>query len=436
VADTRVGGSGRSRRDVDPDDERWGPSVERRARRRRPWRLLLLLLVLVLVVLLAMPFVISARIARIPVDGLASGGGPFSGPTNVLVVGSDSRSGLSRDQGRELGTGAEDTGERTDTIFILQVHRGEVALLAFPRDLWVDRCDGSTGRINVAQSLGGPSCIVDTVSALSGIEVHGYAAVGFAGFVEIVDAVGGVELCLEDAIQDDDAKIDLPAGCQRLDGADALGYARVRKIDNDLERINRQQRFLRALAAEIASPRVLLNPVRMWQLSGDVGDAVTVNEQLGPFDLITLARGAPSLASGDMAAHTVPADPGTTSGGAAVLYVREAEAERLFASFRDGSVTGSEAALQPGDVRVTVLNGAEVSGLAGRVGELLAGRGYQVVDVGNADVRDRTVVRYPPGDRPAADLVARDLPGDPERQETSEVAIVTVVLGRDAAGYS
>ncbi len=415
------------------DEDEWGPTVERRSSRagRHLRRMLLLLLAVVLVVLLVVPFVIASRIPRIPVDGLAAGGSPL----NVLVVGSDSREGLTADDRARLSTGRGDGGERTDTIFVLQVHRGTVGLLAFPRDLWVERCDGSVGRINVAHSIGGPSCLVTTVSRLSGLDLHGYATVGFGGFVDVVDAVGGVELCLEDAIRDRDAGIDLPAGCQRLDGGDALGYVRVRKIDNDLERIRRQQRFLRALATEVASPGVLLNPLGLWRLSSEIGDALVLDEGLGVLDLGRLAWGAWGLANDELVAHTVPADPGITPGGASVLYVREQEAEALFARFRDGSVLDEAGRdLTADDVRVTVLNGAQVSGLAGRVGDLLAARGYQVDSVGNADVRDATVILHPPGGRQAAALVAGDLPGDPALQQTTDVSHPTVVLGRDAAG--
>jgi LCP family protein required for cell wall assembly len=130
----------------------------------------------------------------------------------------------------------------------MTIQGGRTALLAFPRDLLVTRCDGSTGRINVAEAIGGPSCLVQTVRELSGIDVQHYLRVTFGGFVDVVDAVGGVELCLEEPIDDRDAGIDLPAGCQVLEGPDALGYVRVRKIDDDLGRIQRQQRFLQALA--------------------------------------------------------------------------------------------------------------------------------------------------------------------------------------------
>jgi LCP family protein required for cell wall assembly len=415
-------------------DQGWGPSVEGRSRRgRRPLRLAVRLLVLVLLLALLVPLYVSWRIPRIPVDGLAASGRPM----HVLVVGSDSREGLTREEQRELSTGSgEIGGERTDTIFVMTIQGGDVALLAFPRDLWVTRCDGSSGRINVAQSIGGPSCLVTTVRNLSGIDVQHHVTVTFGGFRDIVDAVGGVEMCLEEPIRDRDAGIDLPAGCQVLDGADALGFVRVRKIDNDLRRIERQQQFLRALASEIAEPSTLLNPVRLVTLSNEVGDAVMVSRGTGITALARLGYATRGLAAGDAVTYTVPADFGTTSGGAQVLYVREAEAEALFSRFRDGSVLreAGDAAITPSDVRLSVLNGAGVSGLAGRVGELLEGRGYRVVDVGNADQRERTVVRHPPGREPEARLVARDVPGGASLEETTEVTIVTLVLGRDAAG--
>jgi LCP family protein required for cell wall assembly len=394
---------------------------------------LLLVIVLLLVVALAIPFIAASRIPKEPVDGLAGSGSPL----NVLVVGSDSREGLTREEMAELSTGFDDSGgERTDTIFIMSIRGSDVALLAFPRDLWVTRCDGSDGRINVAHQLGGPGCLVQTVSDLSGIEIHHYARVTFGGFRDIVDAVGGVELCLDDPIADRDAGIDLPAGCQRLQGGDALGYVRVRKIDDDLQRIQRQQQFLRALSRETASPSTLLNPVRMWNLSNDVGHAVTVDDGMGMFAMARLANATRGLAAGRAVTYTVPTDPFTTSGGAAVLGVREDEAEPIFARFRDGSVLdeAGDDAIRPEDVRVTVMNGAGVDGLAERVADLLDARGFEVVDIGTADQRDTTLIRHPVGMEPEARVLARDIPADAQLEETADVSVVTLLLGRDAAG--
>ena len=419
------------------DDAGWGPSVEGR-HRRRLGRLFVLLLVILLAVTLIVPMIVSARIPRQEVAGLASSGEPL----HVLVVGSDSREGLTAEERRELSTGSGIEGERTDSIFVMSMADGEVALLAFPRDLWVTRCDGSVGRINVAQSIGGPGCLVATVRELSGLDIQHHVSVTFGGFRDIIDAIGGVELCLDEPIADDDAGIDLPAGCQQLDGQDALGYVRVRKIDNDLERIKRQQRFVRALAAQTAQPATLLNPARLLALSGEIGDAIVVDEAMGPLDLLRLAWEGRGIASGDIAAHTVPSDPGVTSGGAQVLYLREDEAEALFETFRSGSVLERverdvEEAVSPADVAVTVLNATDVGGLASQVSVLLEDRGFEIERVGNAAApRETSLVRHPPGDRAAAEAVVADLLNQPEFEETSAVDSITLLLGDDAGALA
>lgn len=415
-------------------DEGWGPTVGGGRRRRRPmrWVLRLVLGALVVLVVALVAFVLwaNAQIPRQEVGGLAARGG---GPINVLLVGSDSREDLSDDERRELSTGSAE-GERTDTIILLSVDGGDVALLSFPRDLWVTRCDGSVGRINAATRVGGPGCLATTVSSLSGIDIHHYATVTFGGFRDLVDAVGGVELCLEAPIADRDAGIDLPAGCQVLDGADALGFVRVRKIDDDFGRMGRQQEFLRAFAREVAQPSTVLDPRRLVRVTAEAGDTVVLDDGLGPFTLARLAWGARGLAAGGAATYTVPADPRTTSGGAAVLDVRTSEAEPLFAGFRDGSVLAEASATDgpdPADIEVAVRNAARVAGLAGSTAERLTALGYQVGSVGNAETLDRTLIRYPPGDAAAARRLAQDVDGDPELEETAMVDVVTLVLGRD-----
>ncbi len=411
-------------------DQSWGPTVSgggRRVARRLP-KILLVALLVVLLGLGGLVIWLNAQIPREDVDGLARSGTPM----HVLVVGTDSREDLTREEQRELGVGGVG-GERADTIFVMSIRGGDVALLAFPRDLWVERCDGSIGRINVAIEAG-PTCMVETVRDLSGLEINHFMRITFGGFVELVDAVGGVELCLEEAISDRDAHIDLPAGCQTLEGTDALGYVRVRKIDDDLQRIQRQQQFVQALAREVASPATLFNPLRLYRLGDDAGGAVSLDDRFGPVDMFRLARGARGMAGGNAVTHTVPGTP-ATRGGAAVLDVDQAEAQDLFGRFRDGRVFDEIAAgVTPEQVRVTVLNGAGISGLAGQVSDLLEGRGFEVADIGNTDERDRTLVQHPPGEREAAELVAADVPGGADLEESPEVPHVTVLLGRTAGG--
>lgn len=398
---------------------------------------------LTLVVIVALPLVFglavavrtSSSIERIPVDAVVPHRG---GPVNVLVIGSDSREGLTEEQREELTTGGEEIGgERTDTIFVLQVEGGAAALLAFPRDLWVTRCDGREQRINTAVQAGGPGCLVETIRQLSGIDIHHVMVVSFLGFVDIVEAVDGVEVCLDRAISDRDAGIDLPAGCQVLGGADALGYVRVRKIDDDLQRIERQQQFVRALASRMLSPATLLNPLRVWRVAGEVGGALTADESLGLLDLGRLAWGLRGVAAGDLETVTVPVTD-ARRGGAAVL-LPTAAADEVFRAFRAGELLGSGemSELQPEDVSVAVLNGAGREGLAAETRDLLTERGYEVVEIGNAPTTDRTEILHP-GDPAAAELLARDVEAAvgvrPAVVESPDVTVVTLVLGSDLPG--
>jgi LCP family protein required for cell wall assembly len=420
---------------VSVSTEAWGPTVSggrpRRRRRRVLTALLLVLLLLPLVYALVVALVANANITRIPVEGLADGAGPM----HVLVVGSDSREGLTEEERRELTTGSAE-GDRTDTIFVLSVSGGKVGMLAFPRDLYVRRCDGSTGRINVATQIGGASCLIRTVSDLSGLPISHFVSVSFLGFRDIVEAVGGVDVCLDRPISDAFAGIDLPAGCQTLSGRDALGYVRVRKIDNDLERIKRQQGFLRALAGEVLSPSTLVDPVRTVRTAAEIGSALTADTTLGPIDLAQLGFVMRGLATGSAVTATVPGTP-ASRGGAAVLVPDQAAAEELFRGFRDGSALGAAegaASVERGDVTVDVLNGAGIGGAATRTAEELEALGWGIGQVGNAQPRDRTRIAYPPELRAAAELLRRDLPVAAELVEDRSVGTVTLLLGRDLAG--
>jgi LCP family protein required for cell wall assembly len=320
------------------------PEVVVRVRRPLPARLLraalVLLVVVCLLVVITVPTV-TALLPRQPVEDLADGGAGSRRPMHVLITGSDSRAGLDASERIELSTGSAG-GERADTIILLTIDGTRAGLLAFPRDLSVERCDGSVGRINGSFAIGGPSCLVESIHRLTGIRADHHVAVTFGGFRDVVDAVGGVELCLERPIRDRSAGIDLPEGCQVLDGADALGFVRVRKIDDDFARIGRQQTFLRALAAELTDPNLLLRPWRVVGIVGGATRAVTVDEQLGVVDLARIAVALRAVASGSAVAATVPADGFTAASGAALLRVRSAEAASIFAGFSDGSALRSD----------------------------------------------------------------------------------------------
>ncbi len=418
------------------DPTQWGPveAAGGRPPRRWPRRLVLLL-----VVVLAIPIVwgvavashASASMDREDVTGLSEQTGSRM---NVLVTGSDSREDLTDEERQQLRTGTAD-GERTDTIMVLSVDGSTAELLAFPRDLWVQRCDGSTGRINASVAHGGTGCLVDTIEALSGIPIHHTLAVDFGGFRDLVDAVGGVDICTDKEMVDPKAGLDLPAGCHTMDGVTALGFVRTRQLDNDLFRIQRQQEFIGALAGAILTPQTVVNPLTTWKVAGAAGATLTADTGLGPLDMARLARGGRGLAGG-LDAQTVPGTP-VTQNGAAVLEPDLAAAEALFAPLRSDAPADSAAPDQDeqpepptrSEVRVAVLNGAGIAGLASRVGDALAVLGYPVPIVDDGPTTEATVVHHAPGNRAAAELVAAETPQDVTITEASTVGDIT--LGTD-----
>ena len=274
------------------------------------------------------------------VDAVPAGDRPAPAPgTTWLLVGSDSRDSLTEEQKAQLSTGDVDS-RLTDTIMMLTTSPGGVpTLVSIPRDSLVAIPGYGENKINAAYAFGGPPLLVQTVEQATGVRIDGYVEVGFDGFFEVVEAVDGVEVCLEAAISDERAGIDLPAGCQVLGGADALGYVRTRYSDpdGDLGRVARQRQFVGALADRATSPAVLLNPLRAVPLAAAVGDALTVDEQAGPVDLTRFGL-ALLRATGDGGAMlTVPfGGYATTDAGSVVLW-DEAGAEALFASIRTGT---------------------------------------------------------------------------------------------------
>ena len=423
-----------------PDSDEGFTPVERgrrplvRAPRGRRWGRIILIVVLVAILAfiglgVAAALSANSKITRVGVRGLSE---PVDGRRNILLIGSDGREGMTAQERKALGTGNFD-GERTDTILLLTIQGSRGAMLSFPRDLYVERCDGSTGRINAAYGIDGASCLVKTVSDLSGIGVTNFIEVDFVGFHDIVEAVGGVRMCLPEAISDADAHIDLPKGCQRLNGKESLGFVRVRKIDDDLHRIERQQQFFKELASEMATPATVLNPFRLFSTGNAVGSALTADKGLGVMDLAALGRAGAAMGKSKFPQFAVPSDP-TVIGGAAVLTVNDAEADPLFASFRDGTILEQvTTGVTPEEVTLDVRNGAGVGGLAQTVADELTERGFTVSNVANAPAVETTVVQYRKGHEAEAQLVAQQSPFGAELEEVTKGPNVVLVLGADAA---
>src|SRR4029453_14936654 len=251
----------------------------RPARRRHPvrkfFRVLLILLLLFVLWLVAVPAYAWTRIDR--AAPAPPGGRPADQPGKTfLLVGSDSRVGLSKAEQKRLGTGST-AGQRTDTIMLIYLPPGgKSALISVPRDSYVDIPGHGKNKINAAYAFGGPELLVQTVEQNTRLRIDGYMEIGFGGFVNIIDALNGIRMCLPNAINDRDSHIDLPKGCQTLSGTGALGYVRMRKADprGDLGRVERQREMLAAVAKKAASPATILNPIRYWNFCMSTADAI------------------------------------------------------------------------------------------------------------------------------------------------------------------
>ncbi|HEX6197416.1 MAG TPA: LCP family protein [Jiangellaceae bacterium] len=282
------------------------PPRPKRPRRFRPWRIVLALPILLLAGLVTIAVIAWSRIDK--VDAIPDDpGGAVSASQVYMLVGSDSRAELSDEERSELGTGSP-TSQLADTIMLLYIpNDGDPALISIPRDSLVDIPGQGTNRINAAYSFGGPQLLVQTVQQNTGVAIDDYVQIGLGGFANIVDALGGVDLCLDQAIADDKAHIDLPAGCQTLDGPNALGYARARQFDprSDLGRVERQREIVGAIADQTLSLDTFVNPLKLTRLGLASGDALTIDEGTGPLALGNFALTMGRLV-GDGNTLTVP----------------------------------------------------------------------------------------------------------------------------------
>jgi LCP family protein required for cell wall assembly len=299
------------------------PRGPTRVRRRRRWgrRLLILLLVLVLA-LVAGYFYLDSRLHRVDVLGDYAGRPSDTPGSNWLIVGSDSRQGLSRAQRHEFKTGSAG-GKRTDTMMLLHMGAGGTSLVSLPRDSYVAIPGHGLNKLNAAFAFGGPKLLLRTVEGATDVHIDHYAEIGFAGFVGMVDAVGGVRMCIKQSVKDPQAGLDLKAGCQNLNGGQALGYVRSRHAfaQGDLARVEHQRQVLAALVSKTTSPGTLFNPFRIIPLALRSTDDFAVDKRDHLFDLLGFAWGMRGVTKGDAVTTTVPI-AGFGSSPAAGSYVK------------------------------------------------------------------------------------------------------------------
>ena len=306
------------------------PRPPRPPRRKHPIRNIILILVLAwLIFMIAIPMWAWSKIDK--VDAEPDGDRPSDQPgTTYLLVGSDSREGLSDEEKEELSTGS-DGGKRTDTMLLMHVGSGPTALISIPRDSNVEIPGHGTAKINSAYALDGPELLVETIEQNTGVRVDDYVEIGFGGFANIVDALGGIEICTDQKIDDKDSGANFEKGCQEVDGPEALAFSRVRKAfaSSDLQRVQNQRQVLGKISDKAKSPWTFLNPLRYFQLSSSASDSLTIGENVGPISLGRFAWSLGGAMGGDGLNCTVP-----ITGGNAEDWDQE-RSEKLFSLIAD-----------------------------------------------------------------------------------------------------
>ncbi len=343
-------------------------------------------------------------------------GGARDGAVDILLVGVDSRTDahgdpLSEDEKAMLHAGDE-VGTNTDTIVLIRVPNdgSSATAISLPRDSYVDIPGLGKGKINSAYGVtketerlklldqgvseaeaekrstrAGRQALIKTVADLTGITVDHYAEVSLLGFVLLTDAVGGVEVCLNNPVDEWMSGARFPAGRQRLDGPQALSFVRQRHDlpRGDLDRIVRQQVFMAQLVNQVLSAKTLSNPNKLNELSDAVGRTVVLDEN---WDVLAFLQQLRDLSGGQVKFETIPVADlnGMTSNGESVVRVEPKEVKSYVAGLVGEDADEPQSPrVDPSTVTVDVFNASSVGGLAGQVSQALAGKGFQPGRVGN-----------------------------------------------------
>ncbi len=375
-------------------------------------------------------------------------------PLNILVMGSDTREG----QGDDFGSVV--TGARSDTTLLvhLPADRKTATVVSIPRDTVVDipECKTESGsspaqttRFNAAFSIGGPGCTIKTVESLTDVFIDHFAVVDFRGFQGMVDALGGIDVCLNEAVYEKKSRLDLPAGISTVRGDQALAFVRARYIGNgsDISRIDRQQAFMSSVVEKARSSGTLLNPVKLVRFLDAATKSVTTDPQLASLNALRkLAEQVRSIPPKDITFVTTPWVPNPDDPNTVVWDTERTDA--LWSAIRNDDpyppptakptvIDGKPLRVDPSTISVRVLNGSGKNGAASAAAEELVALGYDVVGVDNAESKKftTTVVRYDPAyAEDSARTVSAALDYATRVTASGLGSVVEVVVGDDWPG--
>lgn len=403
-----------------------------------------------------------------PRTGGSSGGGGGTGSSaaaeNFLLVGSDSRAGLSNAEidalhvGKATSTNAG--GRRSDTMILLHLsaHSDKATLISLPRDSYVTipaytddkgvHHPLSHNKLNAAYSDGGAKLTVQTVELATGVHIDHYVEIGFDGFVKMVNALGGITVCSTTPLKDPKSGLDIGVGSTKLNGAKALAYVRARYVDPtaDLGRMKRQQAFLGSMFRSALSTQVLLNPLKLNSFLTATLSSVTLDTGLTRDDLLNLATRTHGLSPSNVVFATVPLSnvdyrPGGGL-GSTVLWSHSKSAA-LFKAINDDTPIGSQTAtttvatgtpvtVSPTKINVQVLNGGGVAGLGAKATANLVAQGY--VSAGpakNATVTGvtTTTINYDPRYNVSLQTLQAAFPGAIVHSVKGQGKVFQVIVG-------
>ena len=390
---------------------------------------------------------------------------------NILVFGSDSRAGLDRHMQVVLRTGNDTQGgNNTDTIMILHISPGRhlVTAMSIPRDTMVPyyQCAPGPGypgqqadssayeRINALLAAGGPGCLWKTVEQQTGIHIDHFIEIGLAGFVNVINDLGGVNVCVPFNVSDQVSGLDLTAGEDHINGVQALAFWRTREAigdGSDLERIQRDQFMSAQVVKGVLSSGLLSDPLRLLSVVTDAAAAMTTDSGMSVSDLVGIAESLRHLSSKNVQFITAPNQAWPPSPGR-VQFAQPQAGEVFSAIAHDVTVpkvkvtpsaspsSGGAQVLttSPSNVKVKILNGSGAVGIASQAASALTSRGFDVTGTGNAAsfAYTKSVIEYgSTADMAAVNTLKQELTNVTTLQDsTLTPGTVELILGSDFAG--
>ncbi|MFI6519928.1 LCP family protein [Spirillospora sp. NPDC050679] len=421
---------------------------------------------------------VTGALDKVSVSGLGKGKDSPKGAMTILVAGVDRREGLTREQQKAAKLGRE-PGERSDTMLLVHISRDHdrVTVVNLPRDSYVmipsHRSNGSEGqkgahvparygKLTWAYQFGGRDLTVETIKKSTGVSIDHYVEVNFYGFVNMVDALGGVEVCTEVPIDDKKSGLQLPKGKTRVDGLKALAFTRARYSltgGSDLGRIERQQQFMASMMKQALSSRTLSDPVKSTRFLQAALKSLTVDKKLAE-SLPKLADQMKDLSTDRLTFAKVPlSDPGynatlwNSGQPQSTVLWNQGKANDLFQKInRDRPVTkepkapsptpspskteSDEPTVPPSDIQVNVRNAVGTRGLARKAGEDLKEAGFGVYVVPGVARRglEKTTIQYGPGREDSAKTLAAAIPGAKLKKISGLGSRIQVMVGADWDG--